>query len=65
MCSNLSLHGACVLQVVTGQGLGEVALKVICHVRFALLDPDKLSQVERDNEQKKFIPVSYASCYTS
>lgn len=53
------------LQVVTGQGLGEVALKVICHVRFALLDPDKLSQVERDNEQKKFIPVSYAFCCTS
>ena len=47
------------VQVVTGQSLGEVALKVIFHVRFALLDPEKLSQVERDNHQKKFIPVSY------
>lgn len=45
-------------QVVTGQSLGEVALKVISQVRFGLLDPDKLSQVERDNHQKNFIPVS-------
>ena len=45
-------------QVVTGQEIAEAAAKVICHIRFALLDPDKLSQVERDNDQKKFIPVS-------
>ena len=44
---------------MTGQSLGEVAFKVISQVRFALLDPEKLSQVERDNQQKKFIPVSY------
>ena len=46
------------LQVVTGQTLGEVALKVISHVRFGLLDPEKLSQIERDNQQKSFVPVS-------
>lgn len=47
------------IQVVTGQSLGEVALKVISQVRFGLLDPEKLSQVERDNHQKNFIPVSH------
>ena len=61
MCiCTMSCMCVCVaVQVVTGQSLGEVSLKVISHVRFALLDPDKLSQVERDNHQKKFIPVSY------
>ena len=49
------------IQVVTGLSLGEVALKVISQVRFALLDPEKLSQVERDNHQKNFIPVSHQS----
>ena len=46
------------LQVVMGQTLGEVAVKVINHVRFGLLDPEKLSQIERENQQKNFVPVS-------
>ena len=36
----------------------EVARKVIGHVRFALLDPEYLSIVEKENELKPFIPVS-------
>ena len=43
---------------MTGKALDEVALKVISHVRFGLLDPEKLSQVEADNQHKTFVPVS-------
>ena len=45
------------LQVVTGATLGEVAREVICNVRFPLLDPAKLSQVEKENQKKEYIPV--------
>ena len=45
-------------QVVTGTSLGEVAKEVILGVRFPLLDPDKLGQVEQDNQTKQYIPVS-------
>ena len=44
-------------QVVTGATLGEVAREVICNVRFPLLDPAKLSQVEKENQKKEYIPV--------
>ncbi|CAI8026260.1 BTB/POZ domain-containing protein 19 [Geodia barretti] len=52
---------ATVNSVVMGQTLGEVAVKVINHVRFGLLDPEKLSQIERDNQQKNFVPVPLIS----
>lgn len=48
---------ASVNAVVTGGTLGEVANMVIRHVRFPLLDPDTLSDVEKENEKKQFIPV--------
>ena len=48
----------CSLQVVTGTSLGEVAKGVIENVRFPLLDPEKLSQVEKENMEKPYIPVS-------
>ena len=35
-----------------------MAIKVISHVRFALLDPERLSEVEKENQQKNFVPVS-------
>ncbi len=46
------------LQVVTGSSLGEVARTVITHVRFPLLNPDKLSEVEKENKKNNHIPVS-------
>ena len=49
-------------QVVTGATLGEVAREVICNVRFPLLDPAKLSQVEKENQKKEYIPVRYSAC---
>jgi hypothetical protein len=52
---------ATVNSVVMGQTLGEVAVKVINHVRFGLLDPERLSQIERDNQQKNFVPVPLIS----
>ena len=45
------------LQVVTGGQLGEVVKNVIIHVRFPLLDPDILGDVEKENEKKQYIPV--------
>lgn len=50
-------HNTHTLQVVTGATLGEVAREVICNVRFPLLDPAKLSQVEKENQKKEYIPV--------
>ena len=41
-----------------GTSLGEVAKGVIENVRFPLLDPEKLSQVEKENMEKPYIPVS-------
>ena len=49
---------ATVNSVVTGAPLKEVAKNVICNVRFALLDTEKLSQVEKENVKKDYIPVS-------
>ena len=49
-------------QVVTGATLGEVAREVICNVRFPLLDPAKLSQVEKENQKKEYIPVRESAC---
>ena len=46
------------MQVVTGSSLGEVAQSVITHVRFPLLHPDKLSEVEKENKKNNHIPVS-------
>ncbi len=46
------------LQVVMGGSLGEVASTVIQNVRFPLLDPEKLSQVEKENATRDYIPVS-------
>ncbi len=37
--------------------MGEVASKVIGHVRFPLLAPDTLTRVEQENSKKSFIPV--------
>lgn len=48
---------ATVNSVVTGDSLREVAKNVIQNVRFALLDPERLSQVEKENAKKDFIPV--------
>ena len=48
---------ATVNSVVTGATLKEVAKNVIQNVRFALLDPEKLSQVEKENAKKDYIPV--------
>jgi len=48
--------------VVTGTTLGEVAKEVICNVRFPLLDPAKLSQVEKENLKKEYIPVRQLAC---
>ena len=39
--------------------MGEVASKVIGHVRFALLSPDALSRAEQENNKKAYIPVRY------
>ena len=47
------------LQVVMGTSLGEVAKGVIENVRFPLLDPEKLSQVEKENLERPYIPVSW------
>ena len=48
---------ATVNSVVTGASLKEVAKQVINNVRFALLDPEKLSRVEKENTKKDYIPV--------
>lgn len=48
---------ATVNSVVTGATLKEVAQNVIQNVRFALLDPEKLSEVEKENAKKDYIPV--------
>lgn len=48
---------ATVNSVVTGASLKEVAKNVIQNVRFALLDPEKLSEVEKENAKKDYIPV--------
>ena len=48
---------ATVNSVVTGATLKEVAQNVIQNVRFALLDPEKLSEVEKENAKKNYIPV--------
>ena len=48
---------ATVNSVVTGDTLGAVAKNVIKNVRFALLDPEKLSEVEKENAKKDYIPV--------
>ena len=48
---------ATVNSVVTGDTLREVAKNVVKNVRFALLDPEKLTQVEKENAKKDYIPV--------
>lgn len=50
---------ATVNSVVTGAPLKDVAKNVICNVRFGLLDTEKLSQVEKENVKKDYIPVSW------
>ena len=49
---------ATVNSVVTGVPLKDVAKNVISNVRFGLLDTEKLSQVEKENVKKDYIPVS-------
>ena len=49
---------ATVNSVVTGAPLKDVAKNVISNVRFGLLDTEKLSQVEKENVKKDYIPVS-------
>ena len=46
------------LQLVTETQLAKVAWNVITHVRFALLDPQTLSEVEEENTRNNFVPVS-------
>lgn len=55
------LEWATVNSVVTGSSLGEVAQCVIVHVRFPLLHPDKLSEVEMENKKNNYIPMSLIS----
>ncbi|XP_064385896.1 BTB/POZ domain-containing protein 19-like [Halichondria panicea] len=55
------LEWATVNSVVTGSNLGEVAQTVITHVRFPLLHPDKLSEVEKENKKSNHIPVTLIS----
>lgn len=45
-------------KVVLGTTLDEAAKNVMVHVRLPLLDPDVLSQLEKENQKKKYIPVS-------
>lgn len=45
-------------QVVTNTDLADVAKNIILHVRFPLLDPDTLSEIEEENAKRPFIPVS-------
>ena len=46
------------IKVVLGTTLDEAAKNVMIHVRLPLLDPDVLSQQEKENQKKKYIPVS-------
>lgn len=48
---------ATVNSVVLGTTLDEAAKNVMVHVRLPLLDPDVLSQLEKENQKKKYIPV--------
>lgn len=52
---------ATVNSVVSGNTLGDVAFKVIQNIRFPLLDPEKLSQVELENKVKSYIPMTLIS----
>ena len=45
-------------QLVTETQLAKVARNVIPNVRFALLDPETLSEVEDENKRNAFVPVS-------
>jgi len=45
--------------------MGEVARKVIGHVRFALLSPDALSRAEQENNKKSYIPVKVYGANTA
>ncbi len=58
LSEHLGKHQSTIPQVVTGSTLGEVAQPVITHVRFPLLHPDKLSEVEKENKKNNYIPVS-------
>lgn len=42
-----------------GSSLKDVSRNVICNIRFPLLDPEKLTEVERENQKKDYIPVSH------
>lgn len=39
--------------------MGEVCKNAIEHVRFPLIDPDELSFIDKENERKRYIPVSF------
>ena len=45
-------------QVVTDSKLADVGQTVVQHVRFALLDMQTLSEIEEENRNNPFIPVS-------
>ena len=47
--------------VASSKSLGDTVEKVIGHVRFPLLDQEYLTLVEKENEVKRYIPVSLIS----
>ena len=46
------------LQAVSGEPIQKVIRPVVRLVRLALLLPEELQQVEKDNEKQQLIPVS-------
>lgn len=50
-------HWGTVNSVVSAKKVKDVVAKAIEHVRFPLLPPDLLTQLEKDNETDPCIPV--------